>query len=248
MKRKGIVFLAGALLLSLAGCAGHTRIPDEDRSRLERELPGRTFYLRHAMYLGDFWNDPHKAFLSDGVPGEIPLLADLEGKPIDPGLPRAIVPAGTRVRVVRLELPTSWAVTTRGPLTPRYHPWLLLEVDGLPLRPTPTMVLRPNLGSAAEVRDELDRYLTPDDPAPLLAAMAPTVLRAVQEKRLVEGMDANAVAMAWGYPERKKLSPAPGGRREEWVWPGGKRRAVLVEGKGLVEWTGEEPALEPTAN
>lgn len=244
MKRTAGLLAAVVFLLGWAGCAGHTRVPDEDRSRLGRELPGRTFYLRHAMYVGDFWNDPHKAFLSDGVPGEIPFLADLEGKPIDPGPARAIVPAGTRVRVVRLELPTSWAVTTRGPLTPRYHPWLLLEVAGLPLKPTPTMVLRPDLDSAARVEEELDRFLTPDDPAPVLAALAPEVLRAVQEKRLVEGMGAPEVAMAWGYPERKKLAPSPSGRREEWIWPGGKRRAVLVEGKGLVEWTGEEPVLE----
>jgi hypothetical protein len=237
------VSLAAAALCAVTavGCASHSRIPDEDRSRLERELPGRTFYLRHAMYVGDFWSDPHKAFLSDGVPGEIPFLADAKGEPIDPGPARGIVPAGTRVRVNSLELPTSWTVTTRGPLTPRYHPWLLLEVDGLPAKPTPTMVLRPNLRSAAEVREEIERYLTPDDPAPVLAAMPPEVLRAVQEKRLVEGMGADAVAMAWGYPERKTMQPSPSGRREEWVWPGGRRRATLVEGKGLIGWQ-ESPA------
>ena len=230
---------AGILAVAVVGCAGRTRVPDEDRSRLERELPGRTFYLRHAMYLGEFWSDPHKAFLSDGVPGEIPFLADAEGQPIDPGPARQIVPVGTRVRVVRLELPTSWTVTTRGPLTPRYHPWLLLEVAGLPERPTPTMVLRPDLKSAAEVQEELDRYLSREDPAPVLAAMPPEVVRAIQEKRLVEGMTADAVAMAWGYPERKTLRPTPAGRREEWTWPGARRTATIVEGKGLTEWKGQ---------
>lgn len=235
-----ILAAACAFAVGVAGCAGRTRVPDEDRARLERELPGRTLYLRHAMYLGDFWSDPHKAFLSDGVPGEIPFLADTEGKPIDPGPARQIVPAGTRVRVIRLELPTSWAVTTRGPLTPRFNPWLLLEVAGLPARPTPTMVLRPNLSSATDVEEELDRYLSKDDPAPVLAAMPPDVVRAIQEKRLVEGMGAEAVAMAWGYPERKTMRPTPSGRHEEWVWPGGKRSATIVEGKGLTEWKGPD--------
>ena len=66
--------------------------------------------------------------------------------------------------------------------------------------------------------------------------MTPEVVQAIREKRLVEGMTAEAVAMAWGYPERKKLDASPAGRREEWVWPGGRRRATLVEGKGLVSW------------
>lgn len=227
---------ACACAVAIAGCAGRSRIPDEDRSRLERELPGRTYYLRHAMYVGDFWSDPHKAFLSDGVPGEIPFLADTKGEPIDPGPARGIVPAGTRVRIVSLELPTSWVVTTRGPLTPRYHPWLLLEVDGLPPKPTPTMVLRPNLRSAAEVTEEIERFLSKDDPAPVLAAMPPEVVRAIQEKRLVEGMGPEAVEMAWGYPERKTMKPSPAGRHEEWTWPGGRRHATLVEGKGLIGW------------
>lgn len=233
-----ILAAACVCAVGVAGCAGRTKVSGEDRSRLERELPGRTFYLRHAMYLGDFWSDPHKAFLSDGVPGEIPFLVDPNGNPIDPGPSRQIVPAGTRVWVVRLELPTSWTVTTRGPLTPRYNPWLLLEVTGLPERPMPTMVLRADLKSAAEVQEELDRFLSRDDLAPVLAAMPEEVVRAIQDKRLVEGMSAEAVAMAWGYPERKTMRPTPAGRLEEWVWPGGTRTATLVEGKGLTEWKG----------
>jgi hypothetical protein len=39
--------------------------------------------------------------------------------------------------------------------------------------------------------------------------------------------------MAWGQPERKRIDrPA---RTEEWLWPEGKRRAFLEDGR-LVRW------------
>ncbi|HWV36920.1 MAG TPA: hypothetical protein VN033_00410 [Vulgatibacter sp.] len=228
---------AVGILLATA-CASHTTIPDEDRVRLERSLPGRTFYLRHSMYLGPFWSDPGKRFLSDVVPGEIPWVVNPAGEPMDPGAPTAVIPAGTRVRIVKLELPTGRAVTLRNPFLPRYNPWLFLEVAGLPRDPVPVMILRADLGSHAEVLAEIDRFLSRDDLSPLLGALEPEIRKAVAEKRLVAGMSPSEVAMAWGWPERRKLSSSPDGKREEWIWPSARRHAVIV-GDRLLSWEGE---------
>lgn len=234
--------LALALAFVVTGCAGHTKIPDADRLELERKLPGRTYYLRHAMYVGPFWTDADKLFLSDGVPGEIPYVVNPAGVPIDPPPPTAIVPAGTRVRIRRLELPTGYAVTTRNPFGPRYNTWLHLVVEGLPRDPSPVLLLPRELESHDQVMAALERWLSPDDLSPVLRQLAPHVLQAVNEKRLVEGMPAEAVAMAWGHPERKEIQVTGQSRTETWIWPFERRQARIVDGR-LVSWEGEGAAL-----
>jgi len=237
-------FAALALALSVAGCASHTKVPDADRMRLERALPGRTFYLRHAIYLGPFWSDADKRFLSDGVPGEIPWVVNPAGVPIDPGAPYAVVPAGTRVRIRKLELPTGLGVATRNPFGPRYNPWLYLDVEGVKSAGVPVVLLGRDAQSFDQVMAEIDRWLSPDDLAPTLAQLSPEVRKAVDEKRLIEGMPVEAVAMAWGYPERKEIHATGESRREVWTWPFGKRKAEIVDGR-LVSWDGESATLAP---
>jgi hypothetical protein len=44
-------------------------------------------------------------------------------------------------------------------------------------------------------------------------------------------MPSDALEMAWGYPERKEISFEGDRRKEVWRWPGGKRVAVLLDGR-----------------
>lgn len=242
MKRLFSLAIVLGLAFVFAGCASHTKVPDSDRLRLERALPGRTFYLRHAMYVGPFWAHGDKRLLSDGVPGEIPWVVNPAGVPIPPGDPTGVVKAGTRVRIKKLELPTGYNVTTRDPFGPRYNPWLYLDVEGLPAGGQPVLLLARDVQSYDQVMAEIDRWLSSEDLTPALAQLSPEVRAAVDEKRLVEGMPSEAVAMAWGYPERKEMQPSPEGRREQWTWPFGKRSALIVGGR-LVAWEGESATL-----
>ena len=234
---------AAAAVLFATACASHTTIPDTDRIRLERSLPGRTFYLRHSMYVGPFWSDGGKRYLTDVVPSEITWVVNPAGEPMDPGAPVRVIPAGTRVRIVKLELPTGYTVTLRNPFLPRFNPWLYVEVAGQPREPMPVMILRDDLGSEAEILAELDRFLSKDDLSPLLGALAPEVRKAVEEKRLVAGMSPSEVSMAWGWPERRKISASPEGKREEWIWPSARRHAVIVADR-LLSWEGEGAQIE----
>ncbi|HEY0840728.1 MAG TPA: hypothetical protein VGD74_11120 [Vulgatibacter sp.] len=236
---RSIALAAAAVVITTAtACASHTTIPDADRIRLDRSLPGRTFYLRHSMYLGPFWSDAGKRYLTDVVPNEIAWVVNPAGEPMDPGAPAKVIPAGTRVRIVKLELPTGYTVTLRNPFLPRYNPWLYLEVEGHPRDPMPVMVLRDGLGSQAEILAEIDRFLSKDDLTPILGQLSPEIRRAVEEKRVVAGMSSSEVAMAWGWPERRTLSSSPDGKREDWTWPSGRRSAVIV-GDRLTSWKGE---------
>lgn len=246
MKIRAVLALAVLAAATFAGCASHTVIPDEDRVRLERSLPGRTFYLRHSMYVGPFWSDESKLYMTDIVPDEIPWVVNPAGVPMDPGAPNRVIPAGTRVRVLSLDLPTGFTVATRSPFSPRYNPWLLLEVEGMPRSPAPVMVLRSDLRSQAEYLAEIDRFLSQNDLEPMLSRLPPAMRRAVNEKRLIEGMSLDVVAMAWGWPERRTIAPTPEGRREEWSWPSNRRSAVIV-GERLISWEGSGATVSTEA-
>ena len=41
-----------------------------------------------------------------------------------------ILPPGTAVRIREIEFPTGWIIARRVVMTPRYHPWVMLEVPG----------------------------------------------------------------------------------------------------------------------
>jgi hypothetical protein len=221
------------LLLALAAlaCAPRAVIPDAERDRVRRELTGEQRWLRVAAYAAPLWGDTSKVLLSDQPLDELDLVESAGGKPIPPPAAEKIVPPGTAVRISDVEFPTGWMIAKRVVMTPRYHPWVIVEVPG-DTRPY-VVVLSQTAASFGEVRGELDRILAKDDPSSALNALPEEQRAAVLKKALVEGMGSRAVEMAWGLPEVKKIDrPAS---TEEWTWPGGKRRAFFQEER-VVRW------------
>jgi len=160
------------------------------------------------------------------------LLENPDGSPINPGPVERIFPAGTRARIKGVEFPTPLAMTGRVLMTPRTQPWVFLDLEGTPRDSPPfVLVLRQNLKTDTEFMAELDRYLSTDDPAARLEQWPTPVRDAVKSKQALAEMPADALEMAWGYPERKEISFEGERRKEVWKWPGGKRTAVLFDGK-----------------
>ena len=56
----------------------------------------------------------------------------------------------------------------------------------------------------------------------------------MRTRHTVIEMPEAAVVAAWGPPSRKEQRFEAGARRETWTWPGGARRAELLDGQ-LVE-------------
>lgn len=220
-----------ATLAALAGCAPRAVIPDPERERVQRELAGEQRWLRAAAYAAPFWGDRTKLLLSDQPLSELELVLSTGGDPIPPPPPERILAPGTAVRLAEVEFPTGWVIARRVIMSPRYHPWVLLEVPG-ETRPH-VVVLSQTAVTFEDVRAELDRILTKDDPSSLLAALPDGQRAAVLKKELAEGMGPRAVEMAWGLPERKKVDRPAGD--EEWAWPGGRRRAFFQDER-LVRW------------
>lgn len=217
------VLLPIGLLLLLAACATPATVPDSERARVDRELAGRQRYLRVAMYAGPLWQDTTRIFLTDQPGAELDLLENGSGAPIPPPSPERVLAPGTPVRIRKIEFPTTWGMAERVMMTPRFNPWVYLDGpgDGRPL----VIVLPRDMNRFEDVRSELDRVLTSDDPAGTFAALPQDQREAILRKEPIDGMGARALEMAWGLPEKKRIDRPAG--TEEWAWPGGKRRVYL---------------------
>jgi len=92
------------------------------------------------------------------------------------------------------------------------------------------------LSCAAPARVAAPAAPTPPDPR--IASYPAAIQAAIRERRVVRGMDAQAVRLAWGDPaavERTPSATAPGLAYERWAYgagPGGPARAVwLADGR-----------------
>ena len=231
--------LLAAALLPLLGCASYTALAPADRELLEREFTARdgTAYLKLSSYVTPFFGDASKKLLTPVLPEQVRLLESPAGEPISPGAVEKTVAAGRRVRVLKVEFPTSWAVSERMVYTPRTQPWVFLALEGERNEVPFVLVLRPQLRTPDEVRQELGRYLATEDLRPQLDRFTAPVREAVARKDVVVDMPAEALEMAWGYPEVKNFSFEGQVRKELWKWPGGTRTATVVDGR-VTEFTG----------
>lgn len=223
MRRSLAVPLAAAVALACATPDIH--IAESEQVRAQRELAGGApRFLRVACWVGPLWDDREKLFLSDRPTEEIDLVETPRGKPIRPPAFERVLPPGTPVRVQKIEFPGTFTMAQRVLVTPRYHAWAYLALEG-ERRPI-VIVLPREVRSAEELRAELERYLVVEDPRPALAALPPDVRERVLRKEVAPAMSGRALEMSWGLPDRKRIDRPAG--TEEWFW-GQARRALLRE-------------------
>jgi hypothetical protein len=223
------------ILLALwgSGCKSHTQIAPEDRSALEQALTGveADRFLRLSMHVTPFFGDASKRLLTPYPPDEVLLLDDAQGQTLQPGPIEATLPAGARARIRKVEFPTAWVMTERILYSPRTLPWIYVDVEGAPKGPPLVLVLPGNLKTREEFLAEVGRSLAAQDPAPQLAAFPEAVREAIRQKKALTDMPAEALEYSWGYPERVVRTLEGTLRNEEWIYPGGKRRAFLSDGR-----------------
>jgi hypothetical protein len=209
-------------LLALACATPDIHISEGEQLRSQRELAGGPpRFLRAASWVGPLWDDTEKLFLTDRPAEEIALVETPRGKPILPPKFERVLPPGTPVRIQRIEFPGTFTMAQRVLVSPRFHAWVYLALEGEP-RPV-ILVLPREVKSAEEIRAELERYLAAEDPRPALAALPADVRERVLRKEVAPGMSARALEMAWGLPDRKRMDRPAG--TEEWFW--GPRRVLL---------------------
>jgi hypothetical protein len=221
--RTAALALAAVLL---ASCTPRAVIPDSERARVDAALDGQRRWLRVAAFAVPLFGDRSKVLVTEQPLDALDLVETPGGKPVPPPPAEKVIAPGTVVRVRQVEFPTPWVIAQRVVNSPRYHPWVLLDIAG-DARPH-VIVLEQTAASFDEVRAEVDRLLAPDDgPAAAFAALPQEQKDAVMRKEVVEGMSTRAVEMAWGLPEKKRIDRPAG--TEEWAWPDGKRRASFQD-------------------
>ncbi len=80
----------------------------------------------------------------------------------------------------------------------------------------------------------LGTWVTRLDPSLQIAGWNDAVVEAVRTRHTVMEMPEAALVAAWGPPLTRDQRFEAGARRETWTWPGGLRRAELLDGQ-LVE-------------
>jgi hypothetical protein len=225
--------LLSLVFLLAAGCASATLIPDTDRAQLEKKLTGESRYLKVSLYKGPFWQDEDKVLLSDVPPNDLNYLTDTKGEVIRAGGATGVVEAGRRAKIIKVEFPTAVTVAGRMIYTPRFNPWVYLQVDGEDPKKPQLMVFRDNIKTQEEFQAQLARLLTEDDVAPKLAAYPEGIRQAILTKQIVRDMDPAAVEMAWGYPQKKSIEIKGQERSEVWTYSAGVRTVTLQDGKVL---------------
>lgn len=231
------------LALALTGCAtAQVAIEPTQVAELERSLNGDQRFLRVSMFLTPFFKDATKRLLTPVAPELVRLLEGPQGKPLNPGPVERTIPAGTPVRILKVEFPSAWVMTERVLYTPRSLVWLVLDVQGSPRNSPPSvLVLRPGLKSDQEFLAELERHLTREDQTHRLESFSESVREAIRTKAVVIDMPAEALEMAWGFPEAKRIELVDGQRKETWRWGDGARTATLIDGR-LTIFTGASGA------
>lgn len=235
--------IAALCLLVLTGCAtAQVAIPPTQVADLERSLNGDQRFLRVSMFLTPFFGDATKRLLTPVAPELVRLLEGPDGQPISPGPVERTLPAGTAVRILEVEFPTAWVMTERVLYTPRSLVWVWVEVAGTPRNSPPAvLVLRPGLHSDREFLAELERHLTREALSGRLEGFSEGVREAIRTKTAVLEMPAEALEMAWGFPDSKKLELVETQRKETWRWGDGARTATLIDGR-LTAFTGASDA------
>lgn len=231
--------LAAVLALASTGCAtAQVAIPPTQVADLERSLNGDKRFLRVSMFQTPFFGDATRRLLTPVSPELVRLLDGAGGKPLNPGAAERTFPAGTPVRLEKIEFPSAWVMAERVLYTPRTLVWIYVDVPGQPKNAPPAvLVLRPGLRSDQEFLAELERHLTREDQTKRLESFSDPVREAIRTKGVVLEMPAEAVEMAWGFPESKKIELVDSQRKETWRWGDGARTATLLDGR-LTAFTG----------
>ncbi len=224
--------VALTLALALTGCVtAQVYLPTEQSAHVQQRLGGETRFLKVSMNVTPFFGDSTKKLVTALEPKMVRVLNNPDGTSVNPGPVQGILQAGTVVRVVKVEFPTSVTMTERVLFTPRTLVWVYLEVPGAKKQAPQVLVLRPGLRTEDELMSELERYLTREDPAKRLETFSDAAREGVKTKTAVLDMTAEALEMAWGPPERKNIALEGDKKRETWFWGENARAAVLVDGR-----------------
>ncbi len=242
-----------ALLLSICatalGCPSYAVLDREMRGAVDKAHQGELLFLRQSVYVGSFYDDDRFRLVHPRRFEELTYLQTFEGDAIAPPPAEGIIAAGTRVRVEKIEWPTSDVVFRRPLYTPRYTTWIVLRVaadrggDVTVEREQRHILLMPaGIVDDATFNLWFAASLTQQDPNPWLLSLPADQQAAIATKQARVGMSYDALTAAWGFPDVLSRDAAAESTREVAVF--GPSSVVLVDGVVVeVRQPGAAPAV-----
>lgn len=243
------VALGAAVVAVASGCANYSIIPDEARTRINEAHEGELLYVKQSLYAGRFYDDDRYRLVHPRRFEELTYLLNAEGEPIPPPPADEIIPAGTRVRIERIEWPDGDAVFRRPLYTPRYTTWIYLRVArGTGSEVTMERSERHVLLLPGGIDDEgtfnawFQAALSPKDPTPWLRTLGDVQRIAIAQKKPAKGMTYEALTSALGFPDRISQRQQDGVAVEVGTW--GSMSVTLLD--GIVDgWTTPATTTKP---
>jgi|GEM_PF-501705 len=204
-----LVVAVVALAALGGGCASYNVIPDDARARIEEAHEGELLFVKQSLYAGRFYDDDRYRLVHPRRFEELTYLLNAEGEPVPPAPADEIIPAGTRVRIERIEWPDGDAVFRRPLYTPRYTTWIFLRVArgtgaGVTMERAERHILLLPGGLSDEESFEqwFSAALSPTDPTPWLRSLSEVQQVAIAQKKPAKGMTYEALTAALGFPDR----------------------------------------------
>lgn len=222
-----VTAVAAAAGLALFGCPAETLLSVQDQESIQKAQTAKSYFLRQSFFVGPFFSYDDRLYVSERGLDERVLIESMDGEPILPASPLAVIPFGTRVKITSIEFPTSSVVTGRRLKSPRHFTWVYLEIDGLSQPKPLVLVLTHEMRSPQDFDKALANYLAGEDPRPAFAKLAPEVLAAIDAKNVLAGMRWDALLRSRGHPDRVERSTAGQARVEKWFYS--PQRWVLLE-------------------
>lgn len=227
----------------MLSCKTHT-VTGRERLHLELRYQNLPRQLAMSLHVSPFFRDANRLLLLEDHPDEALLLVNPRGDRIPPGEALEVLPAGTRIRTLRILFPSSLGPIARPLLTPSDRIWVEIAVQGRPARPPYVLVLPPDLDSEEEVVKALDRFLTSSDVASEVAELSEDEQELIKTKELRTGVGARSLELAFGSPALKKIQGKNGLVSEEWSWRGPEFRRFAFLEDGVVVKVEQRPRVE----
>lgn len=223
-----------ALAVSTA-CPSYTVLAQTDRDALDGQHTGELLFLKQSMYAGTFYDDDRYVLVHPRKFEELTYLQSIEGDPLPPPPATTIIPAGTRVRVEKIEWPTGDTVFRRPLYTPRYTTWIVLRVaadrgsEVTVERDHRHVMLIPGGITDAELFDSwFAASLGAEDPNPWIVSLPQEQQAGIAQKRALPGMSYEALTAALGFPDSVARESSGDKAREVVIY--GATSIVLEDG------------------
>lgn len=250
---ESLLFSSALLLfLALSSCAS-SPIPNRERMHLELRYSNKPRQLAVSLHAAPFFRDASRRLLTEEHPEHVNLIVNPRGETIGPGELLEILPAGTKVRVLRVLFPSAFGAIGRPLLTPSDRIWLELAIDGRPASPTWVLVLPPDLESESAVVKAVERFVTSESLDTEIEAMTEAERSMITHKSLAAGVGVRALELAFRKPNLRRIHGDGRHVVEEWSWRDRGEVRVAHVRDGVVErvetvpieaWTASHPSAE----